>query len=152
MKDDFEKNKDKASDPELHTREYILRMIAQYAREAKQRDIYISSCHSAVGYWIAREQTLLESDEIVLLGREDIDDHILHSIIVRNGEIVGDTEAQERGIQTRYDEKTGIYTTMHSKRSEQEVMYSTQQKMNVRDFKRQYLSKPDIEPDISDTL
>lgn len=132
------------TDISFHTTNYILETIAQSAHEAFEVGdrFYISSCHSAVGFWLACEPTISDDDEIVLLGRSDLKDNITHSIIIRDGEIVGDTEAIERGIHTQYDPDSGRYKTMHSKRLDQEVEYVTIHKISVGDFRKRHLMQP----------
>lgn len=128
-------------------------MIADYVRSDEQ--IYVSSCHSAVAYWIANEEQLLPSDEIVLLGSEagtgSGEDRVHHSIIMRDGDIIGDTERSGRGIDTSFDHEKQEYYSKLMARGNEIATYKVVERMTIGDFKAQYVDAPeqDSSPDES---
>lgn len=137
MKDDFDKYRSNKDESKLFSVEDTLRMIGAYVKNNDRDPVHVSSCHSAVAFWIANEGRLRDTDEIVLLGKDN--NHVLHSILVRGNVILGDTELVARGIQTRYEADTGTYTTMHSNKSAQEISYTTLKKLGIGAFKTAYV-------------
>lgn len=140
MTDDFKKNTGN------QTRESVLGLIADYIRDSEKEVIPITSCHSAVAYWIVDEDILEPSDEIVLLGPNVEDDLVYHSILMRDGDIIGDTEraAPERQIDTTYDMDTGIYKTKMSKSSSEAIAYHTLERISLAEFRNQYLKENNL--------
>ncbi|PCK00466.1 MAG: hypothetical protein COA45_01420 [Zetaproteobacteria bacterium] len=127
--------------------------MADYVRDSEHEVIPITSCHSAVAYWIVAEEQLEPSDEIVLLGPKPDKDLVFHSILMRGDDIIGDTErsAENRQIDTTYDAQTGVYKTkMSNKEGSEEVSYQTLLRISLSDFKQQYVEENNTDLDITD--
>ena len=132
----------------VYSKESVFSIIKHYALSDDLKDTPLMSCHSAVGYWIANEEQLEPTDEIVLLGPNKDEDVIHHSILMRGDDIIGDTEraSPQRGIDTSYDTETGEYKTKIFPKGESEVTHQTLMRMSVADFRAQYLGLEGPEP------
>lgn len=123
--------------------------IMQEVLDTKEdRSFPITSCHSAVGYWIAHEERVEPTDEIVVLGAEKLG--VTHSILMRDDEIIGDSErsAKGRGIDTTYDMATGEYKTTRSPMNDTlNVAYQTVMRMSVGEFLDRCAAESEIEPE-----
>lgn len=125
--------------------------MADYIRDSEEKVMPITSCHSTVAYWIMDSDELKPSDEIVLLGPKPDDDLVYHSIIIRDGDIIGDHErvAPSREIDTTYDMETGVYKTkMKNDNVGDEVLY-TMECISLAEFCDQYLKEEQPHPDVN---
>jgi len=143
--DDFIKNTGN------QTKESVLELMANYIRDSEEKVVPITSCHSTVAYWIMDSAELGPSDEIVLLGPNPDDDLVYHSIIIRDGDIIGDHEraAPNREIDTTYNAETGIYKTKMTNDSVGDEAYYTLERINLAEFREQYLKEEQPQPDVN---
>lgn len=143
-------NKDFKKNTGSQTKESVLGLIADYVRDSETETVPITSCHSAVAYWIAAEDVLEPSDEIVLLGPDVDNDLVYHSILMRDDKIIGDTErvAPKRNILTTYDMESGVYNTKMSNTNPEVVVYHTLERINLAEFRDQYVNKNKQDADI----
>ncbi|PCI57050.1 MAG: hypothetical protein COB36_01920 [Alphaproteobacteria bacterium] len=144
MTNDFKKNTGS------QTKQSVLGLIADYVRDSEEETIPITSCHSAVAYWIVDEDILEPSDEIVLLGPDIDNDLVYHSILMRDGDIIGDTErvAPRRQIDTTYDMETGAYNTKMSNSNPEAIVYHTLERISLAEFRNQYLNENKQDVDV----
>ncbi len=127
----------------LLTRDSVTDMIAGYVRDAETEDIHVTSCHGAVAWWIANEEQVKPTDDIVLLGPDQGTDsgadRVYHSILMRDDDIIGDTQNAQREIPSSYDSDTGEYTSKMYASSHDDITYYTVMRMSVEDFKSRYV-------------
>lgn len=135
------------------TKESVIGLIADYIMDSEDEVIPITSCHSAVAYWVYSAEELQDSDEIVLLGPNIDNDLVYHSIIMRGNDIIGDSEraADSRQIDSKYDGENGIYTTKMSNANVDEVDYKTLYRITIGDFRNQYLINKDQDIELDNT-
>lgn len=130
--------------------------MTESAKSGDSGSFPVTSCHSSVGYWIANEERLEPTDEIVLLGPDKDGETVFHSILMRGDDIIGDTEkvSPQRGIDTTYDAQTGEYKTKMFPKSPNDVTYYTLMRMTVADFRAQYLDMdgPEVQGDPPEPL
>ncbi len=140
------------------TKGAVLGLISDYIERSETEVVPVTSCHSAVAYWIYSEDAVNDSDEIVLLGPDVNNDLVYHSILMRGDDIIGDTEraSDSRNIDTKYDGKTGVYTTKMDDNSASDFRYETLHRISIKDFKDQYLRNANhdagVEPSTPDVL
>lgn len=135
------------------TKESVIGLMADYIMDSEDEVIPITSCHSAVAYWVYSAEELQDSDEIVLLGPNIDNDLVYHSIIMRGNDIIGDSEraADSRQIDSKYDGENGIYTTKMSNANVDEVDYKTLYRITIGDFRNQYLINKDQDIELDNT-
>lgn len=132
----------------IFSKESVLSIMVESAKSGDSGDFPVTSCHSSVGYWIANEDRLEPTDEIVFLGPDKGGETVFHSILMRGDDIIGDTEraSPQRRIDTSYDAETGEYKTKMFPKSPNDVTYYTLMRMSVADFRAQYLGMDGPEP------
>lgn len=135
----------------IFTRDSVTDMIAGYIRDAETEDVFITSCHGAVAWWIANEEQVKPTDDIVLLGPDQGTDsgadRVYHSILMRDGDIIGDTQNAHRKIPSSYDAETGEYSSKLYESSDDNSIYYTVMRMSVEDFKSRYV-QPENDADL----
>ncbi len=125
--------------------------MADYIRVSEEKVVPITSCHSTVAYWIMNSVELEPSDEIVLLGPNPDNDLVYHSIIMRDGDIIGDQEraAPRRGVDTTYDMETGVYKTKMKNDNVGDEVFYTLERISLAEFREQYLKEEQPQPDVN---